>query len=669
MRVTETFPHPIREIENTWITLADGTRLAARIWLPEDAEIQPVPAILEYLPYRKRDGTAVRDALTHPWMAGQGYACVRVDMRGNGESTGLMRDEYLVQEQDDALEVIDWLCRQPWCDGNVGMQGISWGGFNSLQVAARRPPMLKAIITLCSTDDRYRDDIHYKGGALLMENLGWAATMLNFSAAVPDPALVGEDWKAQWLERLDNMPLLAADWLEHPVKDAYWRHGSINENYADIQAAVYCIGGWGDAYRNSVARMFEHLPGPKKALVGPWIHKYPHFAVPNPAIGFLQEARRWWDHWLKGIDNGIMDEPAGTFYLQDALPPRPSYAERPGAWARTPTWPPAEVSEQCWSLTGEGLRVGEHALAHTCPFESPVTTGLGQGRWCAIWYGPDGPTDQRRDDALSLCFDSPPLTEPLDLLGAPRLRLTVASDTTGGQLVARLNAVAPDGQVQQITYGVRNLAVDDDLTGARVLRPGAPFTVTLDLDQIGCRLPAGHRLRLSLATGSFPLLWPGPHVTVLTLQPGAQQLDLPVFQGTFCASPFAAPENAPPARLETLRQASPRRVIREDVGSGEVQVEIDDDLGALRFLDHGLWVDQLCRERYSAHPDDPLATRAEIHWTYRAGRDAWQVAVESRVTLTGDAEWFQLDAQQIAQSDGEEVSRRIWSRRLPRGPH
>ena len=172
MKTVKQFPRKTKEIANQWIVLADGTRLAARIWLPTDAEQRPVPAILEYLPYRKRDGTHVRDALTHPHLAGHGYACVRVDMRGNGESDGLMLDEYTKQELDDAVEVIAWLAGQAWCSGAVGMMGISWGGFNALQVAALRPPALKAIITLCSTDDRYSDDIHYKGGCLLART--WA---------------------------------------------------------------------------------------------------------------------------------------------------------------------------------------------------------------------------------------------------------------------------------------------------------------------------------------------------------------------------------------------------------------------------------------------------------------------------------------------------------------
>ena len=170
----------MREIEHLIIPLRGGTKLAARVWLPEDAEQDPVPAILEYLPYRKRDGTYERDALTHPYFAGHGYAGVRVDLRGCGESDGLLFDEYAPQEQDDALEVIAWLAAQPWCSGAVGMIGISWGGFNGLQVAARRPPALKAVVTICSTDDRYRDDVHYMGGALLHGDLGLGLILLWF---------------------------------------------------------------------------------------------------------------------------------------------------------------------------------------------------------------------------------------------------------------------------------------------------------------------------------------------------------------------------------------------------------------------------------------------------------------------------------------------------------
>jgi uncharacterized protein len=211
--IVTTFPRNVRVIEHILIPLTDGTALAGRIWLPDDAEQHPVPAILEYLPYRKRDGTYERDALTHPYLAGHGYACVRVDIRGSGESGGLLFDEYAMQEQDDGIEVIAWLAAQPWCSGAVGMMGISWGGFNSLQIAARRPPALKAIVTICSTDDRYADDAHYMGGTLLTAGLEWAAFFFGSMCLPPDPILVGEGWRAMWLERLQHIPLFFELWL------------------------------------------------------------------------------------------------------------------------------------------------------------------------------------------------------------------------------------------------------------------------------------------------------------------------------------------------------------------------------------------------------------------------------------------------------------------------
>ena len=241
--------------------MRDGTRLAARIWLPEDAEQNKVPAILEYLPYRKRDGTYERDALTHPYLAGHGYAGVRVDIRGSGESDGLLWDEYAQQEQDDAMEVIAWLAAQPWCSGAVGMMGISWGGFNALQVAARRPPALKAIVTICSTDDRYRDDVHYMGGALLTARFGWASFFFSAMCHPPDPVLVGDRWRAMWLERLRNVPLFLETWLRHQRRDDYWRHGSVCEDYGAIECPVYAVGGWTDGYTNAIPRLLEHLHG------------------------------------------------------------------------------------------------------------------------------------------------------------------------------------------------------------------------------------------------------------------------------------------------------------------------------------------------------------------------------------------------------------------------
>ncbi|MEL6289530.1 MAG: CocE/NonD family hydrolase, partial [Pseudomonadota bacterium] len=428
--------------ENVWIDLPDGVRLAARIWLPQGAEAVPVPAILEYLPYRKRDGTVARDALTHPYFAARGYACVRVDIRGNGDSDGLMSDEYSEQELSDAEAVIAWLRRQPWCDGAVGMMGISWGGFNALQTAARRPAGLAAVVTLCSTDDRFADDIHYSGGCLLNENLGWGATMLSYSSRPPDPDLVGERWRHLWLDRLANQPLLIDRWLRHQTRDDYWRHGSVCEDIGAIEAAVLAVGGWGDAYSNAVPRLLATLKSPRKGIIGPWVHKYPHFAVPGPRIGFLQEALRWWDRWLKGRETGVEQDPDLRVYQMESARPATWYTERAGTWLGVPVWPPADPAETHFEVRGGTLRAqdqaetphgssmddatrcGERVIHH----RTPQTCGLDGGEYCAIWLGPDWPGDQRADDARALVFETEPLRQPLDILGAARLELAAAFD-------------------------------------------------------------------------------------------------------------------------------------------------------------------------------------------------------------------------------------------------
>ena len=315
MRVVTDLPRPVRVVDHVWIPMPDGIRLGARIWLPADAEDDPVPAILEYIPYRKGDGTAVRDHPRHAYFAGHGYAVLRVDIRGSGESGGILHDEYLPQEQDDALEILRWIAAQPWCTGAVGMFGISWGGFNGLQVAAHAPPELKTVISLCSTDDRYADDVHYRGGSVLaLEMLSWGASMLSFNAIPPDPAVAGEGWRELWLERIDSVDPYEHEWLRHQRRDDYWKQGSVCEDYAAIECPVYAIGGWADGYSEAVFRLVKGLGPPSKGLLGPWSHAFPDDVEPGPAIGFLQECLRWWDRWLKGVDTGCRGraDPAGV---------------------------------------------------------------------------------------------------------------------------------------------------------------------------------------------------------------------------------------------------------------------------------------------------------------------------------------------------------------------
>src|SRR6202142_964980 len=450
--MTETAPFEdtaerVRSIELAWIPMADGRRLAARLWLPRDAESRPVPAILEYIPYRRRDGTRARDEETQPWIAAQGYACARVDIAGSGDSDGLIHDEYLKQEQDDALEIIAWLARQPWCSGNVGMIGISWGGFNGLQVAARRPPALKAVISLSSTVNRYSDDAHLMGGCVIADNMDWGGAFFAYAGLPPDPAMVGESWRERWQQRLDILQPFPALWLKHQRRDEFWRHGSVCEDYGAIQCPVLSVSGWADGYTAAVFRLVENLKVPCKGLVGPWGHLYPHRGVPGPAIGFLQECVRWWDRWLKGKPTGVESDPALRIWLQHSVPPKAHYDYRPGRWVGLEGWPAKAVQTTRLTLNRSGLSTNAEANQPLI-LSSPQTTGIAGGEWCAYGLGkvaPEMPLDQRIDDAGSLFFDTPPLESALTIIGAPVVTLSVASDKPQAFVVARLSTVARDG--------------------------------------------------------------------------------------------------------------------------------------------------------------------------------------------------------------------------------
>ncbi len=643
----------ITEDADMGITLSDGCRLSARVWMPQDAADDPVPVILEYLPYRKRDGTCARDALTHPWFAQRGYACLRVDMRGNGDSEGVMEDEYTPQELADAVEVIDWAAAQPWCNGNVGMMGISWGGFNGLQVAALAPDPLKAVITLCSTVDRFADDIHYKGGCLLNENLGWGATMWSYSSRAPDPAL-RENWRDLWLRRLAAEPFLPAVWLGHQRRDAYWRHGSVIEDYARIKAKVLAVGGWGDAYKNAVPQLVEALPG-AKGIVGPWVHKYPHFAVPEPRIGFLQEALRWWDRWLKGIATGVEDDPDYRAYLMDGIRPAAWYAERPGRWIAETTGATSHLPTETLYLTDAGLEAATGPLTQTV--SSPAHTGAAAGEYCAIWLGPEMPGDQRGDDALSTTFDSAPLSADMDIVGAAEVTLTLAADQPQAQIAVRLNHIHPDGASTRITYGVLNLSHRRSAAEPEPMTPGMAEEVTVRLDHIAYRLPAGHRLRVSISDAYWPLLWPSPAKTALTLTAG--RITLPQRpSGSADEHAFPPPDAAEPWQTEEIRPGNHIRRQETDMVTGEVSLIIEDDFGKVRDADHGLISGGIARERWTIHPDDPLCASGHCHWTKEMERDGTALRTEAFCQMTSDATHFHLTARIEAYENDELVYNR-----------
>ena len=667
MKVVKSFPRKVKELPNTFIKLPDGTQLAARIWMPIDAEKKPVPVILEYLPYRKRDGTIVRDALTHPYLAGHGYACVRVDMRGNGDSDGIMLDEYAEQELADAENVIAWLVKQPWSTGSVGMMGISWGGFNGLQVAARKPKGLKAIITLCSTDDRYSDDIHYKGGCLLGENLGWSATMFGYSSRPPDPALVGDRWRAMWLQRLESEPLLAIPWLEHPHRDAYWKHGSVCEDIGAIDAAVLAVGGWNDAYTNAVPRLVASVQSPVKGIIGPWAHKYPHFAVPEPRIGFLQEALRWWDQWLKGIDTGVARDPAHRTYIMDVGRPGASVAHIPGRWVRDSVWPADKHEIQRLHLNADGLSQTK-GRADKQVVSSPQHTGADSGEYCIIWLGPEFPGDQRHDDSGSLTFDTAPLTQDMDLVGGAVLHLKVSSNKPVAVAAVRLNAVWPDGAVSRLTYAVANLCHRDSHDKPQLLSPGKTYAIQIKLDDVACKVPKGHKLRVSISTSYWPLIWPAPEPVTLTVHTGASFIDVPVRKTRRGEKPpvFAPAESAAPVDLITVNKPWHKREVTMDQRTGETRMAIVDDFGRTTIAEHGLTTWSCGRENYSILPHDPLSAKQECHWSMETSRGDWKVRTETYSSMTATKTHWHVKGRLEAYEGEKLILTREWDQKVKR---
>ena len=673
MMVTDVLEH-IDEIENVWIPMSDGCRIAARVWLPRDAQQIPVPAILEYIPYRKRDFMRSRDEPIHRYFAYKGYASVRVDIRGSGDSEGVLHDEYAPQELEDALEIIEWIAAQPWCAGAVGMMGISWGGFNALQVAALQPPALKAIITLCSTDDRYADDAHYMGGCLLNENMQWGSMLTLYCALPPDPDIVGDRWRDMWGQRIDALEPFPVLWMQHPWRDDYWKHGSVCEDYGAIKCAVYAIGGWADGYSNAVPRLLADLSCPKKGLIGPWAHTFPHDGVPGPSIGFLQEAVRWWDHWLKGADTGIMDEPLYRAWMQESVPPAPQYEEWPGRWVAEESWPSPRIQTRRLFLN-PGHLADDKDEPIELSFTSPQTTGVRAGEWCGFGAEGEMPPDQRPDDGGSLTFDSDPLPNRLEILGAPILEVDLCVDRAVAMVAARLGDVAPDGSVLRVTYGLLNLTHRDSHEQPEPLEPGRWYRVRLQLNDAAHAFPAGHRLRLSLSTSYWPIAWPPPTPVCLAVRTGTSALELPVRPPSDAdarLAPFEPPEAAPGTTHKKLRQLPMRRTIQMDLATNEMVYTLHSDAGELggaamaRIEEIDLDLGYMLTKRYRILENDPLSGQTELIQQTVMKRADWQVRIECRTRLSSTEDMYQFSCDLEAYENDVPFRKRSWNVSVPR---
>ncbi len=671
------------EVRHAWIPMADGVRLHARIWIPVDAGQQPVPALLEYLPYRKSDWTAVRDAERHPWYAGHGYASVRVDIRGTGDSEGVFDDEYSEQELTDGLAVIAWLAEQPWCTGRVGMFGISWGGFNSLQLAALQPPALKAIVTVCSTDDRFDNDVHYVGGSVLgIDMTAWAGTMLAFSSRPPDPLHVGDRWRAMWQERIEHLTPPLLNWLSHQTRDDYWKRGSVGEDYSAIKAAVLAVGGWADPYHDTVLRLVENLPGPARGILGPWAHHYPDRATtPGPAIGFLQETLRWWDHWLKNEPTGIMDEAELRVFLEDSRPPVPDPGDVPGVWLAT-SWPTDDVSATAWPLRAPSVPAGDDWVV----VSTPQHVGVDSGKFFPYGNPTDLPPDQRAEDGRGVAFEVFVADEPVTVVGRPLVRLLLDSTAPRGQVIARLCDVAPDGSSRLLSRGVLNLSTRHGRDRTDAFTPGEPEAVEIELTGLGVRLSPGHALRLVLSSTYWPWVWPQPDNGFLRVHLPSSSVELPVLDAartpTADEATWGEPEQAlqlKPVIFHPTRARGPEgtemveREVRHDVEARRWTLRVDPAYGGSRAYPNGLVYGEEAYETYAISEDDPLSAVATSRWRVSLQRGNWHVVVRTEQDVHCDAEDFIVRASvraELLSPDGEwvrgTVAARTWDERIPR---
>ncbi|XHE58794.1 CocE/NonD family hydrolase [Phaeobacter sp. BS52] len=654
----------ITVIENEWIVLPDGRRLATRIWIP--AGTGPFPVILEYLPYRKRDATASRDQTTHGVFAAAGYACVRVDIAGTGDSDGVFDDEYSQQELSDGEAVLAWISCQDWCDANIGMIGISWGGFNGLQLAYRQPPALRAVVSVASTTDRYADDIHFMGGCLLSDNVNWAGQMFAYNSRPPDP-LLRSDWREVWQERMENLPFMAADWLAHPNRDAFWKHGSVCEDYARIKVPVLATTGWADAYVNAPSQLAAHLNGPAKALMGPWEHRYAHMSKLG-ASDFHSEVLGWFDRWLKAEENGAEDLPDYRVFMQEHFDPTQANKPRKGRWIAEQRWPSPNVTPRMLWLGNNGL--SDRAENAQLNVSTAADVGQASGVFCpGMRIDNELAGDQSGDDARSVCFDLP-LDASMELLGRAVLKIAFTVDQPAAQIVARLCDVSADGVSQRISYRAFNLSHHAGHDRPETLVPGQRYEVEFALNECAHHLRAGHRLRLALSNSYWPIVWPAPVRTNVMLDLAGCALTLPVRSVIEEIDPCApgAPQLGPTSHNETLRAAD-ARVSTVTQADGTIVQETFDDFGATRDPDHGMEVGSHVTTRYSIHPDDPVTACFQSAWNFAFRRKDWQVEINTENAMTCDTQNFYLH-RKLRATEGAtrtEVLTKEWSQTIPRG--
>ncbi|MDI9409295.1 MAG: CocE/NonD family hydrolase [Candidatus Pacebacteria bacterium] len=673
-------------IDPIYITMRDGVKLAARVWLPDDTmELCPggtetYPMLLEALPYRRRDSTPDNDEPNHRRFAEAGYICVRLDFRGMGDSHGFMEDELTAKEQSDVIETLEWFAGQKFCTGRTGMFGYSWGGINSLTAAANRPPSLAAIISIDSLVDRYFEDIHFKNGVPLKGSVYWAALMLAVGARPPDPDIVGSEWKTMWRTRLEKHFFQTPIWKSHPQPDYFWKMGSTAEKWRECQVPVLAIGGWEDCYRDAPAKIVKNWPTTAKAIVGPWGHYYPQWADPAPTYNLYPEAIAWWDHWLKGVKTvgyDLKKIPAYRAFLARAA--KPEQKGQPfrfdGQWVGVDSLPSRKIIWENYYLHSQSMETVP-ALDGVRMVATPLNCGQALGSEFPMGRG-EFPKDQQVDDDLASCFDTAPLAKDLSILGKPMVHLRVNIDEAYGQLVARLVDVHPDGTAYLVSIGALNLAYRQGF--AEPLLTNGTASVEFDLFESGYVFAAGHRIRLAISTSYFPLMMPPPFAVTARLELPECYLELPVIDGQLpiVEMPEVKPGDIPKIIFEKTKGYGGDAFSQDQAefdAAGIWHWKKETVWAATLHPEHHIQSQEQQIEHWQVDPTDPLSVVGETimrRWTSRKAEDStngigFVTMVEGRSRYSCDRDNIYLEGELTVTLEDQPFFHRKWNETLPR---
>jgi uncharacterized protein len=606
--------HAVRLERNLLVPLDDGVTLAADLYLPEATG--PFPTLISFYPYRKDDIIGSFSAFAQRWFAERGYAHLLVDVRGSGGSAGRwVESMHPVPEGADGAQVVEWAAKQEWCDGSVGVWGISYGGLMAFAAAAERPPHLKAIAPVYGFWD-IRQDFVAPGGCPNMLGLYQReCIMLAQELAPPTCRDSAGRWREVWrarLERLEHEGPYSFRWLEHTDYDDYWRERVIALEQVEVPA--FLIAGWRDLFPEAMSEAYRRIRGPKQLLFGPWLHVQPDLAAREP-FDWLAELLCFWDRWLRDAEDGADEERPVWLFVQGD-----------GGWRREEEWPPARATMESMYPSPGGVLETHQQEGGGDVYRGTPLAGVHGGQWDALATGMGYPLDQGPDDLLSLTYTSEPLEEGLELGGSPEAALHVERLDGGGPftLVAKLVDVDPGGRAELITSGW--------------LRVRGPGEARIRLWATSYALARGSRLRLSVSAADFPRAWPDPVSPEFELDLGASELRLPVVPvdpGIEWEEPPRPPEVAPAERFPWTVSGGPEWRWERDEAGDAASVTLGGG-ESMRLPEGGTFsISQRATASVSAaHPEGASVTAQSRVETTAA--DGELVEVEARSTVRRD---------------------------------